>query len=60
MVTGADDSGSGITIIGGAPVPPEGPGSGMNTSDGDLLLIVLLWPLRNALSPLRNIWSFRV
>jgi len=30
----------------GSPVPPEGPGLGMNTSDGDLLLIILLQLLR--------------
>jgi len=40
-VTGADGGGSGITTV-GPPVPPEGLGLGMNTGDGDLLLIVLL------------------
>ena len=34
-----------MTVIGPS-VPPEGPGLGMNTGDGDLLLIVLLRPLR--------------
>jgi len=36
-------------------VPPEGSGPGMNTGDGDLLLITLLHPLRSVRSPLRNI-----
>jgi len=58
-IAGADDSGSGITMV-GPPVLSEGPGPGMNTGDGDLLLIVLLRLLRNASSPLRNVWSFRV
>ena len=42
------------------PAPPEGLGLGMNTGDGDLLLIVLLQPLRRFRSPSRNVWSFRV
>ena len=41
LIAGADDSGSGIMVV-ALPVPPEGPGLGMNTGDGDLLLIVLL------------------
>jgi len=43
-VIGADDGSSGMVI--GFPVPSEGPGLGMNTGDGDLLLITLLRPLR--------------
>jgi len=54
-VIGADDSGSGITAVVDPPVPPEGSGLGMNTGDGDLLLIVLLRPLRRFRSPSRNI-----
>ena len=42
------------------PAPSEELGLGMNTGDGDLLLIILLRPRRNASSPLRNVWSFRV
>ena len=56
---GADDGGSGIATVIGPPVPPEGPGLGMNTGDGDLLLIILLRLLRDASSPLRNTWFFR-
>ena len=37
------------------PVPPEGPGLGMNTGDGDLLLIILLWLSRRVRSPLRKV-----
>jgi len=59
-VAGADDGGSGVGIIVGPPVPPEGPGLGMNTGDGDLLLIVLLRPLRSVRSPSRNVKSFKV
>ena len=40
-VTGADDGGSGI-MMADSPVPPEGPGPGINMGDSDLLLIVLL------------------
>jgi len=54
-VTGADGGGSGMTTVVGPPVPPEGPGLGMNTGDGDLLLIVLLHPLRRVRSPSRNV-----
>jgi len=55
-VTGADDGGSGImVVVGGFPVPPEGPGLGMNTGNGDLLLIVLLRFLRRFRSPSRNV-----
>jgi len=32
----------------------------MNIGDSDLLLIVLLRPLRRVRNPLRNVWSFRV
>ena len=35
--------------------PPEGPGLGMNTGDGDLLLMVLLRPLSNVRSPSRKV-----
>jgi len=54
VVAGADGGGSGITTV-GPPVPPEGPGLGMNTGDGNLLLIVLLRPLRRVQSPSRNV-----
>jgi len=54
-VFGADDSGSGIAMVIGPPVPPEGLGLGMNTGDGDLLLIILLHPLRRVRSPSRNV-----
>jgi len=54
-VIGADDGGSGIAVVVDPPVPPEGPGLGMNTGDGDLLLIVLLRPLRRFQSPSRNV-----
>jgi len=57
-VAGADDGGSGM--VGGSPIPPEGPGLGMNIGDSDLLLIVLLRPSRRVCNPLRNVWSFRV
>jgi len=46
MVTGADGGGSGMTIVGPS-ILPKGPGLGMNTGEGDLLLIILLCPLRN-------------
>ena len=49
-----DDGASGI-VTAGPPVPPEGPGLGMNTGDGDLLLIVLLRFLRRVQSPSRNV-----
>jgi len=39
----------------GSPVPPEGPGLGMNMGDSDLLLIVLLRPLRRVCNPSRNV-----
>ena len=54
MVTGTDGGGSGITRV-GPPVPPEGPGLGMNTGEGDLLLMILFHPLRRFRSPSRNI-----
>jgi len=54
-VTGADGGGSGMAAVVGPPVPSEGPGLGMNTSDGDLLLIVLLRLLRRVCSPSRNV-----
>jgi len=44
-VAGADDGGSGMTAV-DPPVPPKGLGLGMNTGDGDLLLIILLRFLR--------------
>jgi len=46
LMAGADGGGSGITAAVDPPVPPEGFGLGMNIGDGDLLLIVLLRPLR--------------
>ena len=54
-MTGADDGGSGMTTVVSPPVPPEGPGPGMNVGDGDLLLITLLHPLRRVRSPSRNV-----
>jgi len=54
-IAGADDGGSGIMTVVDPPVPPEGPGLGMNMGDSDLLLIVLLHPLRRFCSPSRNI-----
>jgi len=54
-VAGADGGGSGMATVIGPPVPPEGPELGMNTGDGDLLLIVLLCPLRKFRSPSRNV-----
>ena len=54
-MTGTDDSGSGMTMVIGSPVPPEGLGLGVNTGDSDLLLITLLRPLRRVRSPLRNV-----
>ena len=54
-MTGTDDSGSGMMMVVGPPVPPEGPGLGMNTGGSDLLLIVLLRPLRRVRSPSRNV-----
>ena len=54
-MTGADGGGSGMMAVIGSPVPPEGLGPGMNTGDGDLLLIVLLRPLRRVCSPSRNV-----
>ena len=44
-MTGADGGGSGMTVV-GPPIPSEGSGLGMNMGDGDLLLIILLRPLR--------------
>jgi len=41
VVTGADGSGFGMMTV-GPPAPPKGLGLGMNTGDGDLLLMVLL------------------
>jgi len=41
-MAGTDDGGSGMTVVVDFPIPPEGPGLGMNTGEGDLLLIVLL------------------
>jgi len=53
--------GSGIVaVVGGPPIPSEGPGLGMNTGVGDLFLITLLRPLRRVRSPLRNVWFFRM
>jgi len=51
--TGVDDGDSGILVI--DPPVPEGLGLGMNTGDGDLLLSILLRPLRSVRSPLRNV-----
>jgi len=36
------------------PPPPEGLGRGMNTGNGDLLLVVFLQLLRSVRSPSRN------
>ena len=54
-MTGTDGSGSGMTTVVGPPVPPEGPGLGMNTGKGDSLLMFLLCPLRRVRSPSRNV-----
>jgi len=54
-VTGADGGGSGMMTVVCPPVPPEGPGLGMNMGDGDLLLITLLCPLRRVCNPSRNV-----
>jgi len=43
-----------MTVV-GPPVPPEGPGLVMSTGDSDLLLIILLHPLRRVQSPSRNV-----
>jgi len=53
-ITGADGGASGRVMV-GLPAPPEGPGLGMNTGDGDLLLMVLLRPLRRLRSPSRKV-----
>jgi len=58
-VTGADGSGFGIVMV-GPPIPPKEPGLGVNTGNGNLLLMVLLRLLRRVRSPSRNVWSFRV
>jgi len=50
-----DDSGSGMATVIGPPVPPEGPGLGMNTGDSDLFLMVLLCLLRRVHNPSRNV-----
>jgi len=55
--TDADGGDSGIGVVG--PPAPEGPGLGMKTGDGDLLLMVLLRLLRSVRSPSRNVWSFK-
>ena len=52
---GADDGGSGMMSVVDPPVPPKGPGLGMNMGVGDLLLIVRLRPLRRVRNPLRNV-----
>jgi len=52
-MTGTDDRGSGMTVV--DPPVPRGFGLGMNTGDGDLLLSVLLRPLRSVQSPSRNV-----
>jgi len=52
MVTGADDGGSGMTTVVDPPVPL---GLSVNTGDGDLLLIILLHPLRRLRSPSRKV-----
>ena len=54
-MTGADDGGSRMAAVIGSLVPSEGPGLGMNMGNGDLLLIVLLRPLRKVRSPSRNV-----
>jgi len=53
-IAGADDGASGMTIF-DPPVPPEGLGLGVNTGDGDLLLNILLQPLRSVRSLSRNV-----
>jgi len=41
-VTGADNGGASGMMIVDPPIPPKGLGLGMNTGNGDLLLMVLL------------------
>jgi len=55
LIAGAADDGALGMVVVDPPDPPEGPGLGMNTGDSDLLLIVLLRPLRRVRSPLRNV-----
>jgi len=52
-VARTDGSGSGIMMV--DPPVLEGLGLGMNTGDGDLLLIIILRPLSNVWSPSRNV-----
>ena len=52
-VARTDGSGSGIMMV--DPPVLEGLGLGMNTGDGDLLLMILLCPWRRVQSPLRNV-----
>jgi len=52
-VTGADGGDSGIlTVVDGPPVSPE---LGINTGDGDLLLIIRLRPWSRVRNPSRNV-----
>ena len=53
-IAGADDGASGMMVV-DPPAPPEGLGLGMNMGDGDLLLIILLRPLRRVRSPSRKV-----
>ena len=53
MTAGADDGGSRMAAV--DPPVPEGLGLGMNMGDSDLLLNVLLQPLRSVRSPSRNV-----
>jgi len=51
---GGGDDGDFRTVVTDPPAP-EGPGLGMNTGDGDLLLVALLRLLRSVRSPSRNV-----
>jgi len=56
-IVGADSGAFGIIAV---DPPSEGPGAGIKTGDGNLLLVILLRPWRNVRSPLRNVWSFKM
>jgi len=59
LIAGADDGGSGMaTVVDDPPVPPEGPGLGMNTGEG--VRMSFLRFMRNFQSLSRKFWSFKV
>ena len=53
LTAGADGGASGMLTA--TDLPPEGVGADMKTGDGDLLLVILLRPLRSFRSPSRNV-----